>query len=106
VAGLLQVIEKPASECGSGLNSRGIAELKWCRAMLANGGVEPIEWAEKREPNPDAGSLQGLYLTPILGYSVVDKEEEAAFSVGPITSIPSIAIRVCRERSAAGLAAL
>ena len=33
-------------------NQRGIAELKWCRAMLANGGVEPIEWAPKLEPTP------------------------------------------------------
>ena len=31
-------------------NCRGIAEFKWCRAMLANGGVEPIEWAPELEP--------------------------------------------------------
>jgi len=35
-------------------NQRGIAELKWCRAMLANGGVEPIEWAPELEPSPEA----------------------------------------------------
>ena len=40
-------------------NCRGIAELKWCRAMLANGGVEPIEWAPELEPSPEAVEVQG-----------------------------------------------
>jgi len=40
-------------------NRRGIAELKWCRAMLANGGVEPIEWAPELEPSPGAVEVPG-----------------------------------------------
>jgi len=35
-------------------NERGIAEFKWSRVVLANGGVEPIEWAPELEPSAEA----------------------------------------------------
>ncbi len=34
------------------------AELRWDRAMLANGGVEPIEWAPELEHSPESVEVQ------------------------------------------------
>ena len=37
-------------------NDRAIAELRWCRAVIANGGVEPEEWFEDGDVEQEGGA--------------------------------------------------
>ena len=37
---------------------REIAVLNWVKGLIENGGCEPIEWAENREPCPESVEVQ------------------------------------------------